>query len=238
MSWPPSATWRRRPAAAAAVRMTCCAAALGRVWDCWSKLTVAKATVLFLLIWPAPAALNGLATARTWGRTATCWSIRCALALTAGSRSVPDVACRTIWSELPEAAGKSCCSRLSARPDWVSGSWNWVEKLVPAAWLAPKDPARATSHKASTIVRWREHHLAMTLTLRRPFISGLPERLNDLNGLRRAPGGPLCGPGLLELSGRSAGPPGSPVMIWLRVRDVQAEHEQLAAARRGAGRRR
>jgi hypothetical protein len=113
------------------------------------------------------------------------------LALTAGSRSVPDVACRTIWSELPEAAGKSCCSRLSARPDWVSGSWNWVEKLVPAARLAPKDPARATSHKTSTIVRWREHHLAMTLTSGRPFISGLPERLNDLNGLLRAAGGPL-----------------------------------------------
>src|SRR6266481_2661174 len=101
--------------------MTCCAAALGRLWDCWSKLTVANATVLFLLIWPAPAPLNGLATARTWGRAATCWSIRCARACTAGSRSVPAVACRTIWSELPEAAGKSFCSRLSAVPDWVPG---------------------------------------------------------------------------------------------------------------------
>ena len=30
--------------------MTCCAAALGRLWDCWSKLTVAKATVAFPLI--------------------------------------------------------------------------------------------------------------------------------------------------------------------------------------------
>jgi len=27
-------------------------------------------------------------------------------------------------------------------------------------------------------------------------------------------------------------------MIWLRVRDVHAEHQRLAAARRGAGRRR
>src|SRR5260221_7522502 len=216
--------------------MTCWTAALGRLWDCWSKPTVAKATVAFLLIWPAPAALKGLATARTWGRAATCWSMRCARACTAGSRSVPDVACRTIWSELPEAAGKSFCSRLSAVPDWVSGSWNLVEKLVPAARLAPKDPARATSHKTSTIVRWREHHLAMTLTLGPPFLSGLPERLDDLNDLRRAAGGPPCGPGLLLLSGRPAGLPGGPVMIWLRVRDVQAEHARRAAAGRGAGR--
>src|SRR5258708_7599403 len=151
-----------------------------------------------------------------------------ARARAAGSRRVPDVAWRTIWSELPEAAGKSFCSRLSAVPDWVPGSWNLVEKLVPAARLAPKDPARATSHKTSTIVRWREPHLAMTLTLGRPFMSGLPERLDDLNGLLLAAGGPPCGPGLPELSGRPAGPPGSPVMIWLGVRDVHAEPERPA----------
>jgi catechol 2,3-dioxygenase-like lactoylglutathione lyase family enzyme len=40
----------------------------------------------------------------------------------------------------------------------------------------------------------------------------------------------FVGPGLLEVSGRSAGPPGSSVMIWLQVRDVHAEHERLAAA--------
>ena len=40
----------------------------------------------------------------------------------------------------------------------------------------------------------------------------------------------FLGPGLLEVSGRSAGPPGSSMMIWLQVRDVHAEHERLAAA--------
>jgi catechol 2,3-dioxygenase-like lactoylglutathione lyase family enzyme len=40
----------------------------------------------------------------------------------------------------------------------------------------------------------------------------------------------FLGPGLLELSGHSAGPPGQSVMIWLQVRDVRAEHERLAAA--------
>jgi catechol 2,3-dioxygenase-like lactoylglutathione lyase family enzyme len=40
----------------------------------------------------------------------------------------------------------------------------------------------------------------------------------------------FLGPGLLEVSGREAGPPGRSVMIWLQVRDVQAEHERLAAA--------
>jgi catechol 2,3-dioxygenase-like lactoylglutathione lyase family enzyme len=40
----------------------------------------------------------------------------------------------------------------------------------------------------------------------------------------------FLGPGLLEVSGRSAGDPGGPVQIWLQVRDVRAEHERLAAA--------
>jgi predicted enzyme related to lactoylglutathione lyase len=40
----------------------------------------------------------------------------------------------------------------------------------------------------------------------------------------------FLGPGLLEVSGHSAGAGGSPVMIWLQVRDVHAEHERLAAA--------
>jgi catechol 2,3-dioxygenase-like lactoylglutathione lyase family enzyme len=40
----------------------------------------------------------------------------------------------------------------------------------------------------------------------------------------------FLGPGLLELSGRSADPPGNSVMIWLQVRDVHAEHERLTAA--------
>jgi predicted enzyme related to lactoylglutathione lyase len=40
----------------------------------------------------------------------------------------------------------------------------------------------------------------------------------------------FLGPGLLEVSGGAAGPPGRSVMIWLQVRDVHAEYERLAAA--------
>lgn len=40
----------------------------------------------------------------------------------------------------------------------------------------------------------------------------------------------FLGPGLLEVSGHSAGAAGPSVMIWLQVRDVHAEHERLAAA--------
>lgn len=40
----------------------------------------------------------------------------------------------------------------------------------------------------------------------------------------------FLGPGFLDVSGRSAGPAGRSVMIWLQVRDVQAEHGLLAAA--------
>ena len=38
------------------------------------------------------------------------------------------------------------------------------------------------------------------------------------------------GQGLPEVSGHTAGPPGSSVMIWIQVRDVRAEHARLAAA--------
>jgi catechol 2,3-dioxygenase-like lactoylglutathione lyase family enzyme len=40
----------------------------------------------------------------------------------------------------------------------------------------------------------------------------------------------FLGPGLLEVSGRAAGPAGHSVMIWIQVRDVRAEHARLAAA--------
>jgi predicted enzyme related to lactoylglutathione lyase len=40
----------------------------------------------------------------------------------------------------------------------------------------------------------------------------------------------FLGPGFLEVSGRSASPAGRSVMMWLQVRDVQAEHGRLAAA--------
>ena len=38
------------------------------------------------------------------------------------------------------------------------------------------------------------------------------------------------GQGLLEVSGYTAGPPERPVMIWIQVCDVHAEHARLAAA--------
>jgi catechol 2,3-dioxygenase-like lactoylglutathione lyase family enzyme len=40
----------------------------------------------------------------------------------------------------------------------------------------------------------------------------------------------FLGPGLLEVSGSSAGSPGPSLMLWLQVRDVRAEHQRLAAA--------
>jgi predicted enzyme related to lactoylglutathione lyase len=40
----------------------------------------------------------------------------------------------------------------------------------------------------------------------------------------------FLGSGFLEVSGHSAGVSGQPVMIWLQVRDVDAEHARLAAA--------
>ena len=40
----------------------------------------------------------------------------------------------------------------------------------------------------------------------------------------------FLGQGLLEVSGRAAGPSGRSVMIWIQVRDVHAEHARLAAA--------
>ncbi len=40
----------------------------------------------------------------------------------------------------------------------------------------------------------------------------------------------FLGPGFLEVSGRSTDPLSRSMMIWLQVRDVQAEHGRLAAA--------
>jgi predicted enzyme related to lactoylglutathione lyase len=40
----------------------------------------------------------------------------------------------------------------------------------------------------------------------------------------------FLGGGLLEISGHAARPPRQATQIWLQVRDVQAEHERLAAA--------
>jgi predicted enzyme related to lactoylglutathione lyase len=40
----------------------------------------------------------------------------------------------------------------------------------------------------------------------------------------------FLGPGLLEVSGHSAGVAGPCVKLWLQVRDISAEHRRLAAA--------
>lgn len=40
----------------------------------------------------------------------------------------------------------------------------------------------------------------------------------------------FLGQGFLEVSGYAGGPAGGPVMIWIQVRDVRAEHARLAAA--------
>jgi catechol 2,3-dioxygenase-like lactoylglutathione lyase family enzyme len=39
----------------------------------------------------------------------------------------------------------------------------------------------------------------------------------------------FLGAGLLEVSGRSSGPPGPVLQLWLQVRDVAAEHARLGA---------
>ena len=40
----------------------------------------------------------------------------------------------------------------------------------------------------------------------------------------------FLGQGLLEVSGQGPGPAGASVLIWLQVRDVDAEHNRLATA--------
>ena len=78
----------------------------------------------------------------------------------AGLRSVPDVACRTIWSDAVAALGKSDCTRLSASDDCVLCSWNLVEKALPTPRSTAKIPTSATSHRARTTRRRRKHHPA------------------------------------------------------------------------------
>ena len=40
----------------------------------------------------------------------------------------------------------------------------------------------------------------------------------------------FLGPGFLEVSGTAPGPPGRSLMIWIQVRDIDAEYARLAAA--------
>jgi hypothetical protein len=96
---------------------------------------------------------------------ASIWLTR---ARTSGDRTVPEIGCTTIWSELPDAVGNSVRSRFSAWDDCVCGSWNFVEKLSPRARLAANVPTSATSHSAKTIRRLRMHHSASAFTRDNP----------------------------------------------------------------------
>lgn len=40
----------------------------------------------------------------------------------------------------------------------------------------------------------------------------------------------FLGNGLLEVSGRAAGPPGDAIALWMQVRDIRAEHRRLSDA--------
>ena len=164
MSCPPRETCSCVPSAALAVEMTLLMASFG-VCPTWpSKVTVAYAMVPSLLTCLLPAAVNGLVTDRTCGSFATLASIALAGCSTALSVTAPDLAARTIWSELPDAAGKSFCSRSIAVAVSVCGSVNFVEKAVPAAWLATAVRIRAASQNASTAQRCVKHQRPRAFT--------------------------------------------------------------------------
>jgi predicted enzyme related to lactoylglutathione lyase len=84
-----------------------------------------------------------------------------------------------------------------------------VEVLGSRILLHPSDPER--SH--------RFYRYTLGLAIYREF--GSPD----------APGMVFfLGNGLLEVSGRSADPPGMAMAIWIQVRNVKLEHERLLAA--------
>ncbi len=92
-------------------------------------------------------------------------------ATNAGLRSVPSVACKTIWSDAVAALEKSACTRLSASDDCVLCSWNRVEKALPTPRSTAKIPTSATNHRARTTRRRRKHHpprARMSTILREP----------------------------------------------------------------------
>ncbi len=71
----------------------------------------------------------------------------------AGERSVPCLACTTIWSLSPAWAGKSLVSTCRAFAESVPGSEAPFENADPVSRLRPKKPIRAISHTASTALR-------------------------------------------------------------------------------------
>jgi catechol 2,3-dioxygenase-like lactoylglutathione lyase family enzyme len=84
-----------------------------------------------------------------------------------------------------------------------------MEVLSSRVLIHPTDPARSR----------RFYRDQLGLAVHREF--GPP----DDPGLVFSTGG-----GFLELSGRSAEPPGPGVALWLQVRDVRAEEQRLGAA--------
>ena len=68
----------------------------------------------------------------------------------AGERSVPCLACTTIWSLSPAWAGKSVVSTCWAFAESVPGSELLFEYADPVSLLMPKEPIRAISHMART----------------------------------------------------------------------------------------
>ena len=71
----------------------------------------------------------------------------------AGERSVPCLACTTIWSLSPAWAGKWVVSTCWAFAESVPGSESLFEYADPVSWPMPKKPIRAISHRASTAFR-------------------------------------------------------------------------------------
>src|SRR5580704_4105538 len=78
----------------------------------------------------------------------------------AGERSVPCLACTTIWSLSPACAGKSVVSTCWAFAESVPVSELLFEYADPVSRLTPKKLIRAISHTASTALRWTKHHRA------------------------------------------------------------------------------
>ena len=58
---------------------------------------------------------------------------------------------------------KGFVPRREVPADSVFGSWNLVEKSVPAAALSANEPTRASSHSANTMRRWPKQKRAKLL---------------------------------------------------------------------------
>ena len=71
----------------------------------------------------------------------------------AGERSVPCLACTTIWSLSPAWAGKWVVSTCRAFAESVPGSDSLFEYADPVSRPMAKKPIRAISHTARTALR-------------------------------------------------------------------------------------